>query len=681
MIKACVLVVSIAFAPAFLAFSASAASPLVPQGVHVGDLNRQAQACTDFYEFANGTWRAENPIPAGLPRWSRRVAAHDGNWRRLQNVLEEVSRKKDWPVGSIEQQVGDHYAACMNDAAVNAAGAKPLAPFIAEIDAARTPADVQRIVRRLHDLGIFAAFTTNGEADHQNGNSFIEDIDAGSLGMPDRSYYVGAEPQFVEARAKFKAHVAKILSLGGTTDAQANVAAAKILDLEKRLAESALDSAAAADLAATDHKTSFAQLKQIAPHIDWDTYFNEAKLPKIELSVAEPKYLAQLEQEFKDTPVATWKLYLKWQLLDSAAPSLSQAFVEESFNFKDKFLANAAELKSRSQRCVESTDALLADPLAQKYVQAYFPPSSKAKAMEVVGNLKLQIKELIAAAAWMEPQTKKKSLDKLMATDIQIGYPDTWRDYSGVKIHRDAFWENVVAGRRFNVDDNRRQVGKPTNRDAWRVSPSSPDSYIILEINTMVLTAGTLQPPFFNPDASDAVNYGAMGIAVAHDLTHAIDATGAAVDASPQLVERERSSGFRRAQPMPGRSIRGLLHRTGGSPQWQASARRNRCRSRGRSHRLLGAAEIHAHPPRAHHRWFHTGATVFHFLGPDQRTRHAHRGATAVGQRRSAPGAEVPGDRSLFQHAGISASVFLQGRRAHGAAARTALRDLVNLRH
>ena len=163
-------------------------------------------------------------------------------------------------------------------------------------------------------------------------------------------------------------------------------------------------------------------------------------------------------------------------------------------------------------------------------MQAYFPPASKAKAQEIVGALRAQLQDLIAAAAWMEPATKKRSLDKLMATDIQIGYPDTWRDYSGVKIRRDAFWENVAAGRRFNVEDNRRQVGKATDRDAWRVSPASPDSYIILEINTMVLTAGTLQPPFFNPEATDAVNYGAMGISVAHDLTQAIDGTGAAVD-------------------------------------------------------------------------------------------------------------------------------------------------------
>jgi putative endopeptidase len=522
--------VSLAFVLLSLAVVASASPSQPTQGIHTGDLNRQVEACTDFDEFANGTWRSQNPIPDGARRWSRRIAAREGNWNRLQSILEEVSRRRDWLIGSVEQQVGDHYAACMNETAVNAQGLRPISTFLADIDAARTPADVQRVVRRLHDLGIFAAFTSNGEAAYDDGNRFIENIAAGSLGLPDRSYYLDAGTQFAEARERFKAHVAKLLNLAGIAQARADADAGLILALETRLAESALDSAGAADLASTNHKTSFADLKIMAPAIDWDAYFSEAKLPKVELSVSEPQNLRRLNSAFKDTPVATWKVYLKWQLLDAAAPFLSQAFAEESFNFKDKFLGGAGEIKSRSRRCVESVDATLTDPLAKKYVQAYFPASSKRKAQEIVASLRTQIQDLIAAAAWMEPATKKRSLEKLMATDIQIGYPDSWRDYSGVNIRRDAFWHNVAAGRRFIVEENRRQVGKPTDRDYWRVSPASPDSYIILEINTMVLTAGTLQPPFFDVTATDAVNYGAMGIAIAHDLTHAIDATGAAVD-------------------------------------------------------------------------------------------------------------------------------------------------------
>jgi putative endopeptidase len=510
--------------------AADATSPLVPQGVHVGDLNRGVEACTDFYEFANGTWRAQNPIPANLPRWSRRVAAYQANWHRQQSVLEEVSRKTDWPKGSVEQLVGDHYASCMNETAVDAAGLTPLAPLLAEIDAIRAAGDVQRVIRRLHEWAVPAAFTTNGEADYYNGNDFIENILPGGLGLPDRENYLSTEPRYADARARYLVYMTKLLGLSGMSEAQANKAAAAILALEKRLAESSLDSVAAADPKATNHKMSFAQLKQLAPHIDWDSYFAEAKLPRNDVSVAQPKFMAQLDRELRAVPVETWKAYLKWQLLDSASPWLSKPFAQESFSFRDQYLAKAGEMKPRAQRCAESTDTLFGDALGKKYVQAYFPPSAKAKATEIVRNLQAVLRERINAAAWMESGTKQKALQKLAATDIQIGYPDTWRDYSGVSIRRDAFWANVAAGRRFNVDFNRQQIGKPTNRDLWRVSPASLDSYIILEINTMVLTAAMFQPPFFDPQATDAVNYGAMGIAIAHDLTHAIDATGAAID-------------------------------------------------------------------------------------------------------------------------------------------------------
>jgi putative endopeptidase len=227
MLRVSPLIVSISVA----AFAAHAASPRVLQGIHSEDLDRHVEACTDFYEFANGRWRSENPIPARASRWSRRIAAHDANWHRSQSVLEEVSRRTDWAEGSIEQQVGDHYAACMNEGAVDAAALKPLAPFLTDIDALRTAADVQRAVRRLHDIGIFAAFTTNGEADYRDGNRFIENIAAGSLGLPDRSYYLNAEPRYAEARARFLAHVARILTLGGTQEAKAKAAASEIVSL------------------------------------------------------------------------------------------------------------------------------------------------------------------------------------------------------------------------------------------------------------------------------------------------------------------------------------------------------------------------------------------------------------------------------------------------------------------
>ena len=501
-----------------------------PKGVEVGDLDRAADACTDFYEFANGTWRAENPIPASMSQWSRRVAARESNRERVLNVLQEVSGTKDWKPGSVEQLVGDFYASCMDEAAVDAAGLMPLAPLLAEIDGVRDLADVQRVIRRLHELAIPVPFGINGATDYKEPVNFIANVVGGGLGLPNRDYYLKADPPFAETREKYREHVAKVLKLGGMPDAQTRDAVEAIFALEKRLAEASLDSATAGDQAATDHKMTFAQLEELAPHFDWNQYFHEAKLPRTGLNVAEPKFVQQLDKELQETPIATWKAYLKWQLLNSASPWLSESFVEESFAFTDKYLNKATEMKPRAQRCADSTEALLGEALGKKYVERYFPPSAKAKSKEIALNLLATLKDEVTDARWMAPDTKRKALEKLSATDLQMGYPDQWKSYSGLTIRRDTFWANVAAARTFGVNEDRLRIGKPTDRDLWALAPSSPGAYIDLQLNKLVLPAGFLQPPYFNIDATDAVNYGALGIGLAHDLTHAIDASGSEID-------------------------------------------------------------------------------------------------------------------------------------------------------
>jgi putative endopeptidase len=515
---------------AALAVAAHAHAAL--EGIQTHDLNRQVEACTDFYEFANGSWRAANPIPASLPKWSRRIAAHDENWHRQQSVLEATASKKDWREGSAEQVAGDYYASCMDESAVEAAGIAPLRALMTLIDQARTLADVERNIRRLQDLAIPVGFGSNSAPGYHDPLHFVEAIVAGGLGLPDRDHYLSDEPRFAQAREKYQAHVATFLTLGGMSDAQAREAALSIVSLEKRLAEASLDSATAADPVATDHIMSFAQLKTLAPHFDWDAYFDEAALPKVPVNVAEPKFLQQLDKVLLETPIATWNAYLRWQLLESASPSLSKRFAQESFDFKDRYLGKAIERKGRAQTCVESTDALFGDALAQPYVKTYFPPAAKTQVQGIVRNLRLALREQIMAVQWLTPQTKKVALEKLAATDVQVGYPDHWKDYSGVRVRRDALWDNATAARRFNVSEDRQQVGKPTPRDFWvpTPTPSSADGYLIVELNKMVLPAGLLQPPFFHANATDAVNYGAFGIAVAHDLTHFIDSLGAAND-------------------------------------------------------------------------------------------------------------------------------------------------------
>jgi endothelin-converting enzyme/putative endopeptidase len=507
-------------------------SATTQKGIEAGDVNRSVDPCTDFYEYANGTWRAQNPIPTGKPRWSRRAAAREAHTQKLRALVQELASKTEWPAGSPEQLVGDHYASCMDEAAIDAAGISPIAPLLADIDAAKTPADVQRVVRQLHDLGIAAPFGETGAFDNHEPKDFLLNLVAGGLGLPDRDAYLKTEPRFAELRDKYRQHVARVLALGGMPEKATRAAADGVIALEKRLAEASLDAKTAGDPAATEHKTTFAQLKAMAPHVDWDKYFDEARIPREPVNVAEPKFLQQVEKELKTTPVAAWKTYLRWQLLDAASPWLSKAFGEEAFAFKDKTLGGATEMAPRAQRCVEWTETLLGEPVGRKYADKYFTPAAKAKAREIANGLVAVLKEDVSGLPWMAADTKKKALEKLELMSIQLGYPDHWKDFSKVQIRRDAFWANIAQARKFNVDDVRRQVGKPTDRNGWQLPPSSPAAYLDPQLNELVLPVGFLEPPYFDVEATDAMNYGALGSGLAHDMTHAFDVTGAPIDAT-----------------------------------------------------------------------------------------------------------------------------------------------------
>lgn len=354
---------------ATLALSAAA-----PKGIDLNGVDRAADPCTDFDAFANGAWRAANPIPAGTERWSRRAAARETNRRQLKTLLEELAATADRPRGSVEQQLGDHFAACMNEGAIDAAGVTPLAPLLSDIAGVQDAEGVQRMIRRLHALAIPAPFVVTGASDYHDPRSVVVNIAAGGLGLPDRDYYLKPEERFAEAREKYRAHVARVLILAGMAAVPALQAADEILALETRLAEASLLPTAAADTAATAHKLTFGQLSQLAKHFDWESYFAEAGLPRIDVNVAEPAFVERLDRELEATPVTVWKEYLTWHLLESAAPWLSKPFADESFAFRDQYLGGAPAVTPRAMRCLESTEALLGEPLGRIYAERYFPP-------------------------------------------------------------------------------------------------------------------------------------------------------------------------------------------------------------------------------------------------------------------------------------------------------------------
>ena len=500
------------------------------KGIDTADIDRSASPCDDFYQFANGAWRAANPIPASMDRWSRRWKSGEENKEKLRDILEELSRGH-WPGGSVEQLVGDYYGSCMDEARIDAAGLAPLSPLLAQIAAAQTPEDVQQIIRRLHELLVPAPFTLGSQPDQHQPARTIADVSAAGLGLPDRDYYLKPEPRFVQAREQYRAYLARMLVLIGRSAQEAPA----IFELEKRLAEASLDNVALRDPKNLDHVVPFAQLRQSTPHFDWAAYFDEAKLPRGDLNVDQPKFLEAVDRELEKTPVAIWRGYLAAQLVSSAAPWLSKPFQEEWFAFYQRQLAGVAEMKPRAVRCAESTDALLGEAAGKKYVERYFPPAAKIRAQELVHNELLAMKETIEGLDWMGPETKKKALEKLSTFNPKVGYPDKWKDYSGVKISAGPFWANLAAARRFNVDDDRALIGKPTDRARWGMTPPTSNAYYNPLLNEIVFPAGILQPPGFDPEAVDAANYGAIGVVIGHEISHGFDDQGAQFDAQGRL--------------------------------------------------------------------------------------------------------------------------------------------------
>jgi endothelin-converting enzyme/putative endopeptidase len=500
-------------------------------GIDVTDLNRKVEPCNDFYEFANGTWRAHNPIPASMTRWSKRWQAGESSKDKLREILEAAAADKGAPKGSTEQIIGDFYGACMDESRVNARGLEPLKPWFAEIDAAGDIAALQRVMAEMHDILVAVPFYLGSQPDPHKPAWVLADLGASGLGLPDRDYYLKPEKRFAEAREKYVEHVAAMLKLAGWDQKSAAAAAQAIMGMETKLAEASLDNVALRDPAATDHNTTFAQLQALAPHVDWVEYFKHKQLPQdIDLNVDQPKFMQEVDRQMQQISLAEWKTYLKWHLLNSTAGSLSAPFVEEDFAFNGKYLSGAQEMKPRWKRCVEPADQLLGEALGKKYVEKYFPPEAKVRMQEMVRNLLAAMRDDILSRPWMSDETKEKAMAKIATFNPKIGYPDKWKDYSHVEIRREAFFEDTLAGRKFVEQDDRLTMGKVVDRGRWGMTPPTSDAYYNPLLNEIVFPAGILQPPAFDMKAVDAVNYGAIGVVIGHEISHGFDDEGAQFD-------------------------------------------------------------------------------------------------------------------------------------------------------
>jgi endothelin-converting enzyme/putative endopeptidase len=511
------------------------ATAAAQRGVFVGDIDKSANACTDFYQYANGAWRAANPIPASMSRWSRRWAAGEQNKEQLRTILDDESKRRDWPKGSIDQQIADFYGSCMDEARINAAGMQPIKPLLDRIDSIDSRLVLQKIIADLHNLEIYAPFGVTSAQDPHDPARVFADIFPAGLGLPDRDYYLKPDQRFADARVKYREHVAKMFELAGYAPRAARDASAVVFVFETELAKARLDNVELRDPHATDHKVTMGELGKIVPHIHWSRYFEREGVPKTDLNVDQPKYMQTLEALLRTTPFDVWKAYLKWNVINNAAQFLSTPFVNEHFAFYGRYLSGAKEMKPRWKRCVESEDALLGEALGQRYVERYFPPAAKARMQEMVKNLLAAMGETIQTRDWMSAETKKRALEKLATFNPKVGYPDKWKDYSSVTITPDSYWANVMAGRKYDVHDDRSQIGKPVDRARWGMTPPTSDAYYNPLLNEIVFPAGILQPPAFDMNAVDAVNYGAIGVVIGHEISHGFDDQGAQYDAQGRL--------------------------------------------------------------------------------------------------------------------------------------------------
>jgi endothelin-converting enzyme/putative endopeptidase len=506
------------------------------EGVQVEDIDHSVDPCQDFDAYANGKWRAEHPMPAIQTSWALRTIAQEDTLARLHTLAETAASLKVAKPGTTEQLVGDFYGACIDESHINALGLKPLEPMLAKIEGIKDRAGITTGIVELHRYGIAAPVSLSSSQDPHEPTTVIGDVDLGGLGLPDRDYYLRDEPRFKDVRDKYLLHVAAMFELAGYEFDAAKEAAAGVLRIETKLAEARLTRVEMRDPKQVDHPMSFAELQALTPAFDWPSAYRVLAVAEGKVNVDQLKEMKALNEALTTAPIADWKSYLKWHLLDSEGSALPVKFGDEQFAFSGRILTGAQEQRPRWQRCVRATDRELGEALGKMYVETYFPPEAKARARQMAVNIAAHLKLSIKTNDWMTPPTRAKALEKIDALNIKVGYPDKWKDYSSVHVTRGDYLSDLMSAQAFAVRDDLAQIGKPLNRGRWDMTPPTLNAYYNPQMNEIVVPAGYLQPPGFNPKGLDAINYGAIGVTMGHEISHGVDDEGAQFDALGKLT-------------------------------------------------------------------------------------------------------------------------------------------------
>ena len=514
-----------------------AACSLVAQpkpGIDPVNLDTSVKPCDDFYAYANGGWLKSHGLPADKSRYGAFEEVSERNRAILKRILEGTSAKTTWPKGSIQQKVGDFYASGMNEATIEKRGLAPLKPALAAIEGLTDAKQLPALLAKLHGQGLPGGFGFYVSQDAKNSTQYLGSLGQGGTGLPDRDYYLKDDARSRDIRTKYERHVAKMFELAGDTPALAAIRAKIVLELETRLAEAQWTRVELRNPQKRYNKRTLEQVATEAPGFDWKGYFLARGAHPADINLSQPSFFKAFGKLASEVPATQWRTYLRWHLLSASANLLPRAFGEEAFAFQGKVLEGTPEREPRAKRVEAATDRTLGEALGQLYVKEAFPPAAKAKMLEMVENLRAALRERITGLDWMGADTKEQAIRKLNAFGVKIGYPDKWKTYP-FDIKRDDYFGNARRASAFRIQENLAKLGKPIDRTEWGMTPPTVNAYYSPTMNEIVFPAGILQPPFFDPKADDAVNYGAIGWVIGHEMTHGFDDSGSLYDAEGNL--------------------------------------------------------------------------------------------------------------------------------------------------
>lgn len=505
--------------------------------INPANMDTTVAAGTDFYEYACGGWIKNNPLKPEYARFGTFDQLLENNQEQLRVLIEELSATPH-EAGSVAGKIGALYAMGLDSTKLNADGVAPIKEELAAINALATKSDVSKMVATLHKEGMAPFFALFVDADEKNSAMNIVQLYQAGIGMGDRDYYLLEDEGSAKMRDAYRAYINKLFTLAGSSPEQADAAVDAVMKIEKAIAEISYGREDLRDSQKNYNKLAYEDFKKIESPLDWDVYFESMGLAGLkELDAKQINFYKNMNKALLNTTVDEQKYYLAFNLLSAAAPYLSDDFVDADFEFYGKVMSGKQEQQLRWKRSLNTVNGALGEAVGEMYVEKYFPASSKEKMLTLVGNLQTALSERINGLEWMSDTTKAKAQEKLAAFTVKIGYPDKWRDYSGLEIKDDSYWANVRRSNIFDMAYQLADVDKPVDKSRWHMNPQTVNAYYNPTTNEICFPAAILQPPFFNPDADDAVNYGAIGVVIGHEMTHGFDDQGRNYDKDGNLID------------------------------------------------------------------------------------------------------------------------------------------------